>query len=410
MTARVIPMRVDIAVVGRGLVGMAAALAFARAGRSVALIGPEAPPPQYLPGRDPRVYALSAQTRALLEPLGIWGAIAPDRIASVTDMRVYPESGGQSRGLHFSAFETGVEALAWITENGALAQSLRQALQFSPVRPVEGRLAGVSCGPRDAFARLQLEDGRAFEARLVVGADGMRSATRELARIPSEWRDYPQHALVANFDCERPHRHIAWQWFGEYGILALLPLPPGPDAPGRYSMVWSAPVVLAEHLRQLEADALCRQVEAASASVAGSMTLISEVAVHPLQMGRVSTLIGPRLALIGDAAHGVHPLAGQGMNLGFGDLADLVSATSAGDDPGARAALRRYERSRAEPVLAMQTLTDTLQKLFDPNGLAPLQPLDRPVALLRDLGWDLIARSGWVKRALITHAMGLDRA
>lgn len=406
MTATPMPARVDIAVVGRGLVGMAAALALAREGRSVALIGPDPVRPAAAPGADNRVFALSAPSRALLEPLGIWGAIDAARMASVTDMRVHPAGRTQTRSLCFTAFESGVEALAWIVESSALARALAQALAFSAVRTFDASLAGLDSASSPHCVRLRFIDGRALEARLVIGADGAQSAVREFAGISSVWHDYPHHALVANFDTERPHRHIAWQWFGEHGILALLPLAPGASAAGRFSIVWSAPIGLAETLRELPGEAFAERVQDVSDHVAGRMNLISEVSVHPLRLGRVSTMIGPRLALVGDAAHGVHPLAGQGMNLGFGDLTELVSALRGERDPGARMALRRYERSRAEPVHTMQAVTDTLQKLFDPSALHTVRPLDRPLVLFRDLGWDLISRSGWLRRALVAHAIG----
>lgn len=406
MSAFEVPLRVDIAVVGRGAVGMAAALAFARQGRSVALIGPDSLRPLAPAGTDTRVFALSAQSRALLEPMGVWGAIDAARIAPVTDMRVHPSGGTQARMLSFSAFEAGVEALAWIVENGALIHALHQALAFSTVRVLDASISGFESAASAHHARLNLADGRALEARLVIGADGASSAVREFAGITSVWSDYPHHALTANFDTDLPDRHIAWQWFGEHGVLALLPLPRGAHLGGRYSIVWSAPLALAEELRALPADALAARVEEVSDHVAGRMKLISGVGVHPLRLGRVSTMIGPRLALVGDAAHGVHPLAGQGMNLGFGDLDDLLAALKGVGDPGTYLALRRYERSRAEPVKAMQALTDMLQKIFDPVALARFSPLDRPLVLARDLGWDLISRSAWTRRALITHAIG----
>lgn len=402
-----IPMRVDVAVVGRGAVGMAAALALSREGRSVALVGPDPERHRLPPGADNRVFALSAQTRALLEPLGIWSAIEECRICPVSDMRVQPDGGGQARSLEFSAFEAGVDALAWIVESSALTHALSQALSFSAVRSVDAVISGLDYAPSASTARLRFSEGGALEARLVVGADGAGSAVRQFAGIGSEWRDYPQHALVANFDTEFPHRRIAWQWFGEHGILALLPLPPGETTAGRYSIVWSAPVSLADELRSLPGEALAARVQDVSDHVAGRMRLISDVSVHPLRFGRVASMIGARIALVGDAAHGVHPLAGQGMNLGFGDLADLVKSLRGSADPGSRLVLRRYERSRAEPVRTMQMLTDTLQKIFDPATLAALRPFDRPISLCRDLGWDLVSRSGWLRRVLISHAMGV---
>lgn len=403
------PSHVDVAVVGRGPVGIAAALAIARLGRSVALVSTHgaqsAPPPEG--GWDTRVFALSPATRSLLEPLGVWGALEASRVAPVHEMRVCPAGGSRSRQMRFSAYDACVPALAWIVESGVLASALERALSFSAVRTVQGAVLGFTATPGSNSARLDLSDGRSINARLVVAADGARSPTRELAGIGASFRDYPQRALVANFNTRKSHRDIAWQWFGEHGVLALLPLPADTESDwqGRCSIVWSAPLALADALEGLDSQAFADRVRQASGDTLGEIRLISPVRSWPLRLGRVGTLIGPRLALVGDAAHVVHPLAGQGMNLGFGDVAELVSVVREASDPGARLVLRRFERGRAEPVLAMRSVTDGLQKLFDAQAIAQWGSLAAPILAARDVGWQIVAASGWLRRRLISHAV-----
>ena len=411
----------DAAVVGRGAVGLAAALALARAGLKVGLVGPAPAPPRAASALesdgsfawDTRVFALSPASRELLDSIGVWHALAHARVAPVYDMRVHPRFGSRDAELHFSAYEARVEALAWIVENRNLMQALQQAIRFAGIPTFDSAVAGFDPDADRSAALLRLEDGRELKAKLVVGADGAQSPLRSLAAIPSALADYPQRALVANFDTERPHRDCAFQWLGRDGILALLPLPlaPSEETPqrrGRCSIVWSAPTALADELQALEPEAVAQRVADASARALGAMTPITRVEAWPLRLGTVTSLIGPRLALVGDAAHVVHPLAGQGMNLGFGDVIDLAAAMRGrkpGADPGERPLLRRYERARAEPVAAMRLATDGLQKLFDADRTATLGALQAPLVAARELGWRAVASSGWLKRQLIGQAV-----
>jgi len=409
----------DVAVVGRGGVGLAAALALSRAGLSTTLIGA----PQPADSADPwdlRVFALSPATRALLDSIGVWHALDARRVAPVYDMRVFPAFASDAHPLHFSAYEARVDALAWIVEQRNLMGALEQAVRFARLPVIDEHFDGfepdadphsASAVLPSAAAHLRLEGGRRLRTRLVVGADGAASRVRSAAGLAWTLSDYPQRALVAHFDTERPHRDIAWQWFGRDGILALLPLPPGTEAgaaAGRVSMVWSAPRDLADALLALAPDALAARVQAAAGSALGAMAPISRVEAFPLRLGRVGSMIAPRVALVGDAAHLVHPLAGQGMNLGFGDvaaLAQVLRERESGRDPGERLVLRRYQRARAEPVAAMRGATDGLQRLFDstrppvPAALAPL------VESVVGFGWRAVAGSGWVRRQLVAQAV-----
>ena len=402
----------DIVVVGRGAIGLTAALALSRLGRSVALIGP-APVErsQPAPGRDTRVFALSGPSAALLRSLGVWSALDPQRANPVQRMRVLPAASAAAPVLEFDAYEASLESLASIVEGSELSRVLEQALRFSAVKVIDGAVACLSLeSGRDA--RLCLQDGQMVHTRLVVAADGAQSAIRTLSGIESHFTDYEQTAIVGSFHSDKPHRDTAWQWFGEHGILALLPLPsPASSDPdggrGRVSMVWSAPRWLAEELVALSPDELALRVGALSGDALGALRPLSTTAAYPLQLGRVHSMIGARLALVGDAAHVIHPLAGQGMNLGFGDVVALRDALAGQPDPGARLALRRYERSRAEPVLAMRLMTDGLQRLFDSRQVARLGPLAPPFILARDLGWRMVAALPVMRRKLAAHASGL---
>ena len=399
----------DIAVVGRGAIGVSVALALARLGRSVALVGPPSDGrAQPAPGEDTRVFAISAPSAALLRELGVWQSLDASRTNPVHRMRVLPSTAATASALEFDAYDAAVSSLASIVEGGELSRVLEQALRFSAVRVLDGEVSAVEHAS-DAHARLRLADGREVQSRLIVAADGARSAVRTLAGIDAQFSDYGQAALVGSFLTAKPHRDTAFQWFGEHGILALLPLPAAPsaDSPdfrGRVSMVWSAPVDLADELSALPASELAERVGALSGGALGALAPLSDIARYPLRLGRVGALIGHRLALVGDAAHVVHPLAGQGMNLGFGDIAALRDALEGAPDPGVRTVLRRYERSRAEPVLALRVVTDGLQRLFDSRRIASLGPFAPPVMLARDLGWRLVAASPLLRRHLAAQA------
>ncbi len=361
---------------------------------------------------DLRVLALSPATRALLESIGVWHALDAARVAPVYDMRVFPAFGTDRHPLRLSAYEARVEALAWIVEQRNLLRALEQAVRFAGLTVVDERFDGFepdAAHRRRRRCNCSARRRQALRARLVVGADGAASRVRDAAGLAWSLSDYPQRALVAHFDTAQPHRDIARQWFGRDGVLALLPLPADAAPPaGRVSMVWSAPLELADTLQAMTPDALAARVQLAAGSALGALTPISRVDAFPLRLGRAGSMIAPRVALVGDAAHLIHPLAGQGMNLGFGDVAALsqvLRGRERGRDPGERLVLRRYERARAEPVAAMRGATDGLQRLFDPSR----QPLPAALAPLVEsalaLGWRAVQGSGWLKRQLVARAI-----
>lgn len=389
--------RCDIAVVGAGLVGAAAAAALARAGWRVALLEAQAPAP-VAPGADVdlRVSAISRASERLLRGLGAWESVAPERRCPYRGMVVWDAAG--TGEVRFDAADLGEPDLGHIVENRALQHALWQAALAAGVVPYAPATVAALAVAADA-ATLTLADGRALVARLVVAADGADSKLRALAGFAVEGEAYDQHAVVAHLRPAEPHRAIAWQRFQPGGPLALLPL-----ADGRCSIVWSTTPAHAEQLLALDPAAFGAAVSAGADQRLGAMALESKRARFPLRRQHARRYVDDRLALIGDAAHVVHPLAGQGVNLGFLDaaaLAEVLTAARAkGDDPGERAVLRAYERWRhAENEATLQAM-DGFERLFgNPSRL---------MALARNAGMALFDRSGPVKRAVMRRAMGLE--
>ncbi|HYC47573.1 MAG TPA: UbiH/UbiF family hydroxylase [Burkholderiales bacterium] len=383
----------DVLVVGAGLVGSSFALALGATGLTVALVEPYPPAP--VPedrGWDSRVYAVSPGNAAWLAQLGVWEALPQDRLTHIEHMHVFGDRGGAR--LEFSAYEAGLRELAWIAENRLLQAALWGALQASAhVTLVHGqRPAELSWEQR--FALLSLEDGSEITASLVVAADGADSWVRERSGITCAVYDYRETGVVANFSSARRHGAAAYQWFRSDGVLALLPLPGD-----RVSMVWSAPERHAQALLRMPATQLAREVEAASSGALGALAMITAPAAFPLRRQRVERLVQPRLALIGDAAHNVHPLAGQGVNLGFRDareLAAVLASRGPQHDCGNYDLLRRYERARREDITALELTTDGLEKLFSSRRVF--------LAGLRNIGLSLLDRQLPLKNALIRHA------
>ena len=353
----------DVAIVGAGLVGLALAAALARNGMAVAVVD-RAPVVAALADDeadwDARVYAVSPGSAAFLSALGAWQRLPSGRMAAIETMEVR----GDARGyLHFDSYELGERALAWIVENRELNAALVATVRAEPGITIFAPSAPSAIAWRADAAEVRLAQGATLTARLIVGADGVHSWARGEAGISQAPRAYEQIAVVANFACTLAHRGRAFQWFldGD-GVMAWLPLPGK-----RVSLVWSAPAALAAELRSLAPAALAARVAAAGGNALGELELLAPAASFPLNFLKLPTVVAPRFALVGDAAHGVHPLAGQGVNLGFGDaqvLASVLAARGAVADPGAPILLERYAQRRAAPVLAMQLVTDGLVRLF----------------------------------------------
>lgn len=380
--------RYQVVVVGAGLVGAAAALALGRQGVRVALV--ERQPPQAPHDTwDTRIYAITPANQRFLERLGAWQRMDADRVQPVFRMDV---AGDATGAIRLDAYESGVSHLAAIVESGRLQHALWQAIEADGNVALHCPASIMSLEHGEPFTRIMLDGGSVLETELVVGADGAASRIREWAGLASTLTPYGQSGVVANFECERPHRGTAFQWFFDSDILAWLPL-----TRNCMSMVWSTQTAHADELVALDAAALAAKVQAAGHDRLGALRLLTPVAAFPLRLIRVESAVAPGVALIGDAAHGVHPLAGQGVNLGFGDAEALVDVLSRHRRSrlGDVRVLQAYGRERAEPVQRMQALTHGLHHLF----------ADSRAAWLRNAGMTIVDHLPPLKAALVREAM-----
>jgi ubiquinone biosynthesis UbiH/UbiF/VisC/COQ6 family hydroxylase len=384
-------MHFDLVIVGGGLAGLSLACALRETPLRIALV--EQRPPRRAEGWDARVYAISPANVDFLSGIGVWKHLDRERIARIAAMEVYGDTGAR---LDFSAYETGVPELGFILESSLMAcelwENVKRQANLTLLCPASPHRIEF----REDAALLGLADGSTISARLLVAADGRDSWVRRTAGLDAFDTHYNEKGVVANFACEKPHRERAVQWFRDDGVLAWLPLPGQ-----RISIVWSAPDALADELVGLPADELCTRVAAAGGGRLGKLTSITPAAAFPLRLMRVPKVVAPRLALIGDAAHGIHPLSGHGINLGYQDarvLAETMAACQPWQDIGTLRTLERYQRARKEEVLLLQTSTDALRRLFK-SDLPGLQPL-------RNLGMNLTNKLPLLKNVLTRYALG----
>lgn len=381
----------DLIIVGGGLAGASLAIALRDTPLRIALV--EHQPPRRPAGWDARVYAVSPANAAFLERIGAWRHLDAERISPIRGMDVRGDAGGC---LSFSAYDAGVPELGWILESSLMACEFWESAKrqsnltlFCPAAPE--RLSFET----DAVM-LTLADGAVLSGRLLVGADGRDSWVRQSAGLAAVDTPYGEKGVVANLATEKPHRNIAYQWFSDSGVLAYLPLPGN-----RISIVWSTPDANADELCALPAEMFCERVAAAGDRKLGRLDLLTPPAAFPLRLIRVPQTVAPRLALISDAAHGIHPLSGHGINLGFQDaseLASLLAGVQPWHDIGDLRLLQRYQRARREETALMQTTTDGLRRLFreSPPGLRSL----------RNIGLNLTNGLPFVKNTLVRYALG----
>lgn len=368
--------RFDVCIRGAGIVGQSLALLLARERLRVALVrGAGSTDAAHAGHSDVRAYALNARSRELLQSLRVWPEL--NQATPILQMRVQGDAGGQ---LGFSAAAMGADALGWICDVPALEALLADAVRYQqPIECVDA--------PQPAS--------------LTVVCEGRASVTRDEFGVDFDVTPYPQHAVAARVLCERPHGQAACQWFGGDGdIVALLPL----DGPlGRQmAVVWSADSAAAAQLQSVDEATFADRLAERCGHAFGPMQLVSPRATWALQLARARHWCGPGWALAGDAAHTVHPLAGQGLNLGLADVVQLGAVLREREywrEPGDLRVLRRYARARQGDVLAMACVTDGLQRLFSTPGALARQ--------LRNSGLNQFDHSGWLKHRVAFEAMGL---
>lgn len=381
-------MDFDVVIVGGGLAGASLAAALAEHGRRVALIerkAPSVPAGQW----DSRVYTLTPASVAFLERIGAWQRVPRERVTPIYEMQVFGDD-GVSR-LDFSAYESGMLGLGATVESGQLHHALWQGLEsqrnlslLCPAVPSELRR-------REGGIEVRLDLGRSAEAKLLVGADGADSWVRQAAGMDARSTSYEQLGVVANFACEKPHRGVAYQWFRADGVLAFLPLPDR-----RVSIVWSTAQAHARELLALSAAAFCARVREASRGALGDLQPLTPPVAFPLSRLLAGRIARERVALVGDSAHVIHPLAGQGVNLGLGDAHSLADLLATAQDPGDRMVLRRFERSRAEDILGLNWVTHGLLRLFASDHAA--------LRRIRNLGLNLTNSNPVIKTLLARRA------
>ena len=390
--------RFDVVIVGSGMVGATCACLLSGTSLRVALVEARKPQVFELNGEhDLRVSAISRASERILTASGAWATISRARVSPYKHMHVWDASGNGS--VHFDSDELGEPNLGYIIENRLIVDSLLAVINTSPNVEFICPAIPNELEFGENFVTVSLESWETLEGRIVIAADGSDSRLRGLAGIETRGLDYDQQAVVAHVLPGEPHQETAWQRFLETGPLALLPL-----SDGRVSIVWSTTPKRAQDLLAMSDEEFCTALSDASERCLGEIKSTSVRATFPLRRVHAEHYIAPRFALVGDAAHTVHPLAGQGVNLGLLDAAavveTLLGAVRAGRDIGDARQLRRYERWRRGQNQLMIHVLDGFKQLF---GIRT-----KPFGLLRSLGLNLLDRTGPLKNQMARHAMGLS--
>ena len=390
----------DAAVVGGGVVGAACALALSQQGLQVTLIEHAEPPAWLSAEADPRVYAFAPDSAALFESLGVWDAVRDARAHPYRRMRVWDAAGGDE--LRFDADAFAVKQLGWIIEHALLQDRLWAALRRSNVT-VRCPARVVALEQNEDSATLELDDGLRVEARIAIAADGGRSTLRELAGIGMGTEDYGQRGVVAYVATERPHEDTAWQRFLPTGPLAFLPCAATADAQNVSSIVWTLPDAEAARVVALDDAAFAEEITRAFASRLGDVRSLSPRIAFPLRRQLADAYVAGRVLAIGDAAHVVHPLAGQGVNLGLRDVSALRDIVAAAQqrrvDWSAPHRLARWARARRSDATASAYAFSAINRVFSNDHLA--------TTLLRGHALGLAGKIAPLNRALWRHAAGV---
>lgn len=353
----------DLAIVGAGLVGLSAAVAFAKQGKSVTLVDTKARMVQKTADWDARIYAISPESETWLKDLDVWAFVDDSRVCPMDAMHLWYDS----EELVLNSSDAHLPKLGVIMENQNLMYALWQKIKTLDINVIT-EVHCVQLVQTPNAINLHLDNHQQISADLLLAADGTQSWVRQQLNIGVKKKDFHQTAIVANFKTEKPHENIAMQWFGAHETLALLPL-----VGQNVSLVWSLPTERATELLELSYDALTQEVEIHSQHVLGNFTMMGEVCSFKLSQQTALSTIADRVVLLGDAAHQVHPMAGQGVNLGFRDVMELTSQATklhVMQDLGDAGFLRKYARARKVDVLGMNTLTSGLDGLFAIENIA----------------------------------------
>ena len=385
----------ELVVVGGGLVGLTLAIAVAEAGLDVAVIDRDDPDVTVTPGFDGRAYAIAYGSRQALAAIGLWEKLAAET-SPILEIRVADDSAPLF--LHYDHHEVGEQPLGWMVEDRILRRALlARAAELPRLRHL-APLAVADVERSSAGALVRLADGRAIGARLVVAADGKNSPLRQAAGIRSVSWSYPQTGIVVTVRHQRPHEGVAVEHFLPAGPFAILPL-----TGNRSSIVWTERADLAPRILALPAPEFAAELGRRFGDFLGALEILGPHWSYPLSFLHAERYIDERLALVGDAAHVIHPIAGQGLNLGLRDVAALaevlVDARRLGLDIGDVQVLARYQRWRRLDNWMLSAATDSLNRLFS-NAIPP-------VKLARDLGLAAVNRMPPLKRLFMRHAMGV---
>lgn len=398
---------VDVAIIGAGPVGGALACRLAAAGRRVALVDRAALPPMEHPDFDGRAYAIARGSRALLDAAGLWERL-PFAPCPILDIRVTDGMPGRPPSplsLHFDHRDAvrkldAAQPFGWIVEARALRMAINRCLhELEGIRLFAPAAASVT---RQADrVTIAIKNGPALTAKLVIAADGRNSQIRAEAGIPVTRFSYRQSAVVCAIAHEKPHENLALEHFLPGGPFAQLPMTGSIETPNVSAIVFTESHIVAARLGVMDGAAFTREVARRLGDYLGAVRLVGKRWTYPLSGMHAHRYMATRLALVGDSAHGIHPIAGQGLNLGLRDAEALARLIADAADPGNPALLARYQRARRPDNLLMLAATDGLDRLFS-NDIGPIR-------LARDIGLAAVNRMPRLKRAFMRTAMGLDQ-